>query len=164
MNKIITTALAAMLLAAPATIALAQAPVEAGASNALHAPAVGGAAGANVDANSEASPAVISGAPVDLSGVTENTTVGIVRMSSLQAGATINGQAVGDTAGATINGQTVGDTPGADADAMATLHATVEDNAAIKAKLDAAGYGVEDVVAVANNVDGSIVVYVEDRG
>ena len=135
MNKIITTMLAATLLATPATNALAQAPVG--------APAVG--------ASSEASPAVISGAPVDLSGVTENTTVGIVRMSSLQAGATINGQAVGDV-------------PGASADALATLHATVEDNAAIKAKLDAAGYGVDDVVALANNVDGSIVVYVEDRG
>ena len=124
MNKIITMALAATLLASTASIAFAQAPVEATAG----------------EGDTSASVAVEGGAPVDLSTVTEKTSVGLVLMSSLQ-----------------------GDVQAPDADALETLHASIEENAAIKAKLDAEGFAVSDVVAVANNVDGSIIVYVDDR-
>ena len=51
-----------------------------------------------------------------------------------------------------------------DADELAALHASIEDNAAVKRQLGTAGYGIDDVVAMANNVDGSIIVYVDDRG
>ena len=126
MNKIITVALAATLLASTASIAFAQAPVDATAGD------------------TSASVAVEGGAPVDLSTVTEKTSVGIVLMSSLQGAASGDAQAL-------------------DAEALETLHASVEENAAIKAKLDAEGIAVSDVIAVANNVDGSIIVYVDDR-
>jgi hypothetical protein len=90
------------------------------------------------------SSAVEGGAPVELSGAEQQTKVQIVLLSSLA-----------ET-----------ETPlelTEDADELAALHASVADNTEVKRQLDAGGYTVDDVVALANNVDGSITVYVDDR-
>ena len=89
--------------------------------------------------------AVEGGAPVDLAVPEEKTDVQIVLLSERPENAT----ALDVTE---------------DKDELATLHASITDNPAVKAKLDASGYGVDDVVAMESNVDGSIVVYVDDRG
>jgi hypothetical protein len=88
--------------------------------------------------------AVEGGAPIDLSTQEEKTNVQIVLLSELPENAT----ALDVTE---------------DKDELATLHASITDNPAVKAKLDADGYGVDDVVAMESTVDGSIVVYVDDR-
>ena len=90
------------------------------------------------------STAVEGGAPVELSATEQQTKVQIVLLSSLA-----------ET-----------ETPldlSEDADELAALHASVADNTEVKRQLDAGGYAVDDVVALANNVDGSITVYVDDR-
>ncbi|MDB5585466.1 MAG: hypothetical protein JWP26_436 [Devosia sp.] len=89
--------------------------------------------------------AVEGGAPVELGTTDEKTDVQIVLLSELPENATPLDVTE-------------------DKDELATLHASITDNPAVKAKLDAGGYTVEDVVAMENNVDGSIVVYVDDRG
>lgn len=165
MNKIITTALAATLLASTATMAFAQVSVDAGAGAkagvSVEAPAVDAAVGAdanaavNAAAGSEnsfagATAAVAAGATADLSAVTEASNIGIVLVSSLQGDAATEGKALDEAISA-------------NADAQAALQAQVDGNAAIKAKLDAGGYTADDVVAVASNVDGSVIVYVDDR-
>jgi hypothetical protein len=96
------------------------------------------------DANAP-SIAVEGGAPVDLATQNEKTNVQIVLLSELPENATPLDVTE-------------------DTDELAALHASITDNPAVKAKLDAGGYGVDDVVAMESNVDGSIVVYVDDRG
>lgn len=88
--------------------------------------------------------AVESGAPVELGTEDEKTDVQIVLLSELPENATAPERTE-------------------DKDELAALHASITDNAAVTAKLKAGGYGVDDVVAMENNVDGSIVVYVDDR-
>ena len=89
--------------------------------------------------------AVEGGAPIELSAPVDETKVQIVLLSSLP--------------------QTVPTVDIAeDADELKALHASIEDNEAVKRQLEAGGYGIDDVVAMANNVDGSIIVYVDDRG
>lgn len=97
-----------------------------------------------VDPNTP-SVAVESGAPVELGTADEKTDVQIVLLSELPDDATTPERTE-------------------DQDELATLRASIADNAPVKAKLDAGGYAVDDVVAMENNVDGSIVVYVDDRG
>jgi hypothetical protein len=89
--------------------------------------------------------AVESGAPVKLATEADKTPVQIVLMSEMPEDATPLDLTE-------------------DADELATLHASIEDNAAVKAKLTAGGYAVDDVAAMTSNVDGSIIVYVDDRG
>ena len=89
--------------------------------------------------------AVEGGAPIDLAAPEEKTDVQIVLLSEVPENAT----ALDATE---------------DKDELATLHASITDNPAVKAKLDADGYGVDDVVGMESTVNGSIVVYVDDRG
>ena len=91
------------------------------------------------------STAVEGGAPVELNAADQQTKVQIVLLSALAESETPLDMTE-------------------DADALAALHASIADNAEVKRQLDAGGYAVDDVVAMANNVDGSITVYVDDRG
>ncbi|MBE7732479.1 hypothetical protein [Devosia faecipullorum] len=139
--KKILTALAVAALLGSGSFAMAQ---DAGVS--VETPAVDAAVG--VDASYDSLTSALSGSTsVDLAKVTEQSQVTIVLLSSLtgEAGAF-------DKAFA------------ANAEGNTTLHGNVSGNAAIKAKLEAEGHTADDVVAVKSNADGSVMVYVDDRG
>ena len=88
-----------------------------------------------------------AGAKVDLSSVTEASTVNFVKVSTL----TKADPAAIDAALKTK------------ADAMTSLHAGIEANAALKAKLEAAGYSSGDVLAVETGANGALTIYIDDR-
>lgn len=90
-------------------------------------------------------------ADLDLSAVTEDTDITIMAISSLQGNA--------ETEAAALDNELT-----ANADAQAGLHARVSDNVAIMAELEAEGYAAEDVVSLKTKADGSVIVYVDDRG
>jgi hypothetical protein len=94
--------------------------------------------------------AVSASADLDLNVYTDDAKVTIVLLSSLQGNAATEAEGL-DNALST------------NADAVTKLHANVEANAVIKSKVEAAGYTVDDVVAVKTNVDGNLIVYVDDR-
>lgn len=120
-------------------------------------------AGVNANANANASAdaaddsygsvtaSIKANADLDLSAVTEDTDITIVTISSLQGNA--------ETEAAALDNELT-----ANADAQAGLHTRVSDNAAIMAKLEAEGYAAEDVVSLKTKADGSVIVYVDDRG
>lgn len=122
----------------------------AGATTDAAAGAAAGATDAMADTFSSVTASIAGSADVDLSTVTDASKVKIVLVSSLQGDATAEGGALDDA----ISGA---------ADSMTTLHSNIEANATIKAKLEAEGHTVDDVIAVKSNADGSITVYVDDR-
>ncbi len=137
--------------------------ISAGVSAETPALDAGASANANANANANASSngnsdntygsvisSISSSASVDLSGVTDEASVTIVLLSSLQGNADTESSAL-DTA---LDNN---------ADATTTLHANVTANAVVKGKVEAAGYTVDDVVAVKTSADGSLIVYVDDR-
>lgn len=84
---------------------------------------------------------------LDLSAITDVTVINVVTVSSLMDG---NAKALDnaiDKSKATVDG----------------LRTTVAANAALSAKLTAAGYAADDVLAVVIEADGSATVYVDDR-
>ena len=87
---------------------------------------------------------------LDLTAYTDESKVTIVLLSSLQGNADTEASAL-DNALTTS------------ADVVTKLYANVEGNAVVKAKVEAAGYTVDDVVAVKAAADGSLIVYVDDR-
>ncbi|WIJ25595.1 hypothetical protein [Devosia sp. RR2S18] len=87
---------------------------------------------------------------VDLAGITEQSQVTIVPLSTLKGGSEDEAAAF-DTALA------------AHAMAKADVHAAVADNSAIAAKVEAEGFANDDVVAIRSKQDGSVTVYVDDR-
>ncbi|WP_375599908.1 hypothetical protein [Devosia sp. Naph2] len=90
-------------------------------------------------------------AELDLSSITDESKVTIVLLSSLQ------GEAANESAA--LDAELT-----ANADAQAGLHERIEQNTAITAKLEAEGHAVEDVISIKTKADGSVVVYVDDRG
>jgi hypothetical protein len=84
---------------------------------------------------------------VDLAAVTEETTINFVTVSSL----TDADPAALDTA------------LQADAEEMTTLHASIEGNEALKGKIEAGGFAVDNIIAVEAAADGSYTFYVDDR-
>jgi len=88
---------------------------------------------------------------LDLSKVTDKSKITTVRVSTLST-----------EAGADVAGLNTALT--AKADAMTSLRTKVGENAVLKAMLEADGLAIDDVIAVKSNADGSIVVYVDDRG
>jgi hypothetical protein len=150
MKTIAKLGLAAALVVASSAFALAEdAATKAGA-------AVKGAAGTSVDATTTGSigasfdtlmTTLNSTSTVDLAAVTDATTINFVTVSSLQGA----DPAALDTA------------LQAKADAMTSLHASIEGNAALKAKIEAGGYAVDDIIAVETGADGSFTFYVDDR-
>lgn len=120
-------------------------------------------AGVNANANANASAdaaddsygsvmaSIKANADLDLSAVTEDTDITIVTISSLQGNA--------ETEAAALDNELT-----ANAEAQAGLHARISDNAAIMAELEAEGFAAEDVVSIKTKADGSVIVYVDDRG
>lgn len=153
MNKIIKLGLATMLLVGGATAAYAE-DATAAAAGAVKS-TTSAAAGAAVDATTTGSignfgsliSSMNAGARVDLSSVTDASTVNFVKVSTL----TEADPAAIDAALKTK------------AEAMTTLHADIEANAALKAKLEAAGYSSGDVLAVETSADGALTLYIDDR-
>ena len=157
MKKTIATTAIAALLAATALPALAQdagVGVDAGAGVSVEAPAVDAAVDAAAEATADTydsvTASIAGSATADLSGVTEETQVTIVLLSSLEGDAAAGGTALDEALSANAEG-------------MTTLHTNIDGNATIKAKLEAEGYASSDVVAVKSNADGSVVLYVDDR-
>lgn len=166
MKKTIIATTVAALLTATALPVLAQdagVQVDTGAGVTVDTPAADAAVGAAASANANANAggmadntygSVVSSikgsADLDLSAVTDEAKVTIVLLSSLQGDAATEAAALDEALTA-------------NADGMTTLHANVDGNAAIKAKLEAEGHTSADVVAVKANADGSVVVYVDDR-
>jgi hypothetical protein len=84
----------------------------------------------------------------DLTAITDATTINIVTVTSLNASGNSNAlDNALDKNKATVD----------------QLRTDVGTNAAITAKLTAAGYAATDVVAVVTEADGSVTVYVDDR-
>lgn len=168
MKKTIIATTIAALLASSAVPAIAQdaavdAGVDAGAAVSTETPAVDANAAAGVDASANANAggmadnnygsvvaALKGNADFDFTAVTEETDITIVLLSSLQGEA--------ETSGAALDNELA-----ANADAQADLSASISENAAIMAKLEAEGYAAEDVVTLKTKADGSVIVYVDDR-
>ena len=93
---------------------------------------------------------VAGSADIDLTAVTDEAKVTIVLLSSLQGNAATEAQGLDNALSS-------------NADVVTKLHANVEGNAVIKAKVEAAGYTVDDVVAIKTAADGNLIVYVDDR-
>ncbi len=89
-----------------------------------------------------------AGATADLTAITDATTVNFVLVSSVSAGADVTAL---DTALDT------------NATALGTLRTDMGANAALSAKLTAAGYTPDQVVGVVTEADGSVTVYIDDR-
>jgi hypothetical protein len=88
-----------------------------------------------------------AGATVDFNAITDASTVTFVTVSSLQG----SDPAKLDAA---LQSQTT---------AMADLHSSVSANAALNAKLTAAGYAPDDVLWIESGADGAFTVYIDDR-
>ena len=85
---------------------------------------------------------------VDLRGVTADANVTFVKLSTLKAEGNVNA---------------LDNALEKNADAMTSLHASITANAALKAKIEAEKFAIDDVVAVTTGADGMITVYVDDR-
>ena len=94
--------------------------------------------------------AITASASVDLAAVTDETTVKLILVSTLEGDAATEGAAL-DAAVA------------AQADALATLRSNATANAVINAKLTAEGYTADDVLAIKTDASGNTLVYVDDR-
>jgi hypothetical protein len=92
--------------------------------------------------------AIQAGKNADLSTITESSTINFVLVSDLKA----NG-----------NTNALDNALEKNADQMGTLKANVDVNAALSAKLTAAGYTSNQVVAVLSNDDGSFTVVINDE-
>jgi hypothetical protein len=92
--------------------------------------------------------ALRTGARAELSTVTESTTLHFVTVSSLSAS---------DEAAALDNALADNVAP------LTKLRSEVTANAALSAKVTAAGYDTQDIVAIVANADGSLTVYIDDR-
>lgn len=152
MKKTITAISVAALLGAGSFAIAQDAGVGVDAGVSVETPAVDATVGAGADASLDTSydsltSALSGSASVDLSAVTEETQVSIVLLSSLAGEAGAFDEAFA-----------------ANAEGNTTLHSNIAGNAAISAKLEAEGYTADDVVAVKSNADGSVLVYVDDRG
>lgn len=85
----------------------------------------------------------------DIKALGQDVTVDIVLLSELKGNAADNANALD---------QAISD----QADAMADIHAALDANAAIKAKLDEAGYTADEVVAVTSTADNEVTLVVDD--
>ena len=135
--------------------------ISAGVSAELPSASVDATGNANANANANAGgnsdntygsvvSSIAGSGDIDLTTYVDETKVTIVLLSELQGDAATEAAAL-DNALSTS------------ADAVTKLHANVEANAVIKAKLEAGGHTVDDVVAVKAAADGSLIVYVDDR-
>lgn len=109
-------------------------------------------AGANANASADNYGNLISslqtGATADLTVITEATTVNFVTVSTLKA---------------TGNTKALDNALDKHKDVVGKLRTDVGLHVALNAKLTAAGYTADDVVAVVAEADGSVTVYIDDR-
>jgi hypothetical protein len=150
--------LAALTLPVAGVVYAEDATVKAGAAVGAGASAAGVDAGANVDATTTSSvntdnygtliSTLNAGKGADVASITADADVSIILLSSLKGG--------GDA-------QALDNALEKNASAMTTLHASLESNAALKAKLDAEKIAIEDVVAVTTDTSGKVNIYVDDR-
>jgi hypothetical protein len=89
-----------------------------------------------------------TGAAVDLTTITDTTTVNFVTVSSLKS--------TGET-------NALDNALDKNKDAIAKLRTDIGANAALSAKLTASSYTADQVVAVVTEADGSVTVYIDDR-
>jgi hypothetical protein len=122
--------------------------VDAGTS--VDASANGNAGGNSDNTYGSVVSSIAASGTLDLTAYTDESKVTIVLLSELQGNAATEASAL-DNALST------------NAEAVTTLHANVEGNAVIKAKVEASGHTVDDIVAVKTSADGSLIVYVDDR-
>jgi hypothetical protein len=148
MTKFTQIGLAAVLLLGVASPALAvDATAAAGA-------ATSAAAGAVVDPTATGSVGDVNAlvtklqasTTADFAAFTDASTIKFVTVSSLQ----------GDPAALDAE-------LGAKAEQMAALHTSIEGNAALKAKIEAGGYKLDDVLAVETDANGEFWIYIDDR-
>jgi len=85
---------------------------------------------------------------VDLAGITADADIAVVSVSSLKA--------TGDT-------KALDNALDKNKESLTTLHASITSNAALKAKLEAQGVMIDNVVAVTTAADGKVTVFVDDR-
>jgi hypothetical protein len=158
MRKLSAIAILAALSLPMAGVAYAE-DAAVGAKGALKGAAAGATVGADVDATTTASVgsenygtliSTLNAAKgtVDLSGIGADANISIVLVSKLQGG--------GDA-------RALDNALSKNAAAMTSLQASLQTNAAIKAKLEADKLKIEDVVAVTTTADGMATVYVDDR-
>jgi hypothetical protein len=170
MNNLVKISSIAVLLAAAAAPALAQSSQASGtsseesssqASSASSQPSSSGMSSSSQASSSSAEQAgvevnygqVISalqaGKTVDLSTITQSSTINFVLVSQVKAHG---------------NTTALENALKKNASEVSKLQADVEANATLKAKLDAAGYTSAQVVAVIANDDGSFTVVINDQG
>ena len=89
-----------------------------------------------------------AGKSADLSAFSDSSTISFVTVSSLKADA---------------DAKALDNALNKNASVVAGLKTSIDVNAALKAKIEAAGYSVDKVVAITAEADGSFVVYVDDR-
>jgi hypothetical protein len=87
---------------------------------------------------------------VDLSGITEETKLSIVKVSTLEGDVAAEGAALDAAVGAR-------------SEMLTTLRTNAGANAAISGKLLAEGFTVDDVLAIRTDASGNTLVYVDDR-
>lgn len=145
MNRLIKIGLAAAFVLGAGGAVLAQdaAPAASGQGDAAADTTTTGSIG---DFNTLIS-TINAGAKVDLAGVTDASTVNFVKVSALP----------------NVDPAAIDAALTAKPDAVTTLHADIEVNAALKAKLEAAGYTTDDVLAIQTGADGALTVYIDDR-
>lgn len=146
MTKFTQIGLAAILLLGVASPALAL--------DAAAGVAVDATAGAVVDPTATGSVGDVNtlvtklqaNASADFAAFNDQSTINFVTLSSLQ----------GDPAALDAE-------LGAKAEQMASLKTSIEGNAVLKAKIEAGGYTLDDVLAVETSADGAFWVYIDDR-
>lgn len=152
-------ALTALPVYAQDTSAGVSTDISAGVSAELPSASVDATGNANANANAGGNSdntygsvvsSIAASGDIDLTTYVDETKVTIVLLSELQGNAAAEASALDNA----LN---------SNADAVTKLHTNVEANAVIKAKVEAGGYTVDDVVAVKTAADGSLIVYVDDR-
>jgi hypothetical protein len=142
MNTIAKLGLAAVLVIGGATAVIAQDAAAPATTDTTTTGSVG--AEANFD---KLMTTLDSTSTVDLAAITDATTVNFVTVSTL---------ADADPAALDTKLQEKSAN-------MTSLHASIEGNAALKSKIEAGGYTVDDIIAVEPGADGSFTFYVDDR-
>lgn len=162
MNKLSTLLVAGLLCVSAPAMALAQAnnagdamkqgadAVKDAAGNAMQAAgnAMQSAAEAVVKTTDDLAARISAGAGADVKAVTDATEVKVVPLSTLPAGG------AADAVSNAVSGHT---------DWLTGLRADVAANAALSAKLTAAGFRPDQVVYADAGADGVVTVYVDDK-
>lgn len=165
MNKIIMASAIAALLSSAAPAALAQGDTSGTSGNAGAAPAASSNSDSSGNANNSSTTthndmggdsystvmeSIQNAADLDLSSITDQSKITIVKLSSIMENAS------GDMA-------KLDETMVSRASEQEGLHTRIKQNNALTSKLEAEGHDVEDVISIRTKSDGAVTVYVDDR-